>query len=54
MWQVIIHGTFTIAVLIMAYADLIVERKLKMGHGEGMADDTKEKTAPTSSATGSH
>ncbi len=45
MWQVIIHGTFTVAVLIMAYADLIVERKLKMGHGEGM-EATEGKEAP--------
>ncbi len=54
MWQVIIHGTFTIAVLIMAYADLIVERKLKMGHGEGMAEDTKEKISPTTPAAATH
>jgi uncharacterized protein (TIGR00645 family) len=30
MWQIIIHAVFTVAVLIMAWADLLVERKLAM------------------------
>ncbi len=32
MWQVIIHLTFVISTIILAYADLLLERKLSMAH----------------------
>jgi uncharacterized protein (TIGR00645 family) len=36
MWQVIIHLTFVVSTIILAYADLLLERKLKMAHGENV------------------
>lgn len=33
MWQVIIHVTFIVTTLLLAWSDLIFERKLKMAHG---------------------
>jgi uncharacterized protein (TIGR00645 family) len=35
LWQVIIHGVFVVAVLLLAYADLIVEKKVAMGNHGG-------------------
>ena len=38
MWQVIIHLTFVISTIILAYSDLLLEKKLVMAHREGIAD----------------
>jgi len=38
MWQVIIHLTFVVSTIILAWADLILERKLVMAHRAGVAD----------------
>lgn len=36
--QIVIHAVFTVAVLIMAWADLMVERKVEMQGGHGKKD----------------
>ena len=38
MWQVIIHLTFVISTIILAWSDLLLERKLVMAHKTGLAD----------------
>ena len=38
MWQVIIHLTFVISTIILAYSDLLLEKKLVMAHREGIED----------------
>ena len=42
--QIVIHAVFTVAVLIMAWADLMVERKVEMqgGHGKKDSEPTGE------------
>jgi uncharacterized protein (TIGR00645 family) len=45
--QIIIHGVFTVAVLIMAWADLVVEKKIAMGnHSEGFGSKGGDGAAP--------
>ena len=38
MWQVIIHLTFVVSTIILAWSDLLLERKLVMAHKTGLAD----------------
>jgi uncharacterized protein (TIGR00645 family) len=38
MWQVIIHLTFVISTIFLAWADLLLEKKLVMAHHEGIDD----------------
>ena len=38
MWQVIIHLTFVISTIILAWSDLLLERTLVMAHKTGLAD----------------
>ena len=36
MWQVVIHLTFVISTIILAWSDLLLEKKLVMAHHEGV------------------
>lgn len=38
MWQVVIHLTFVVSTIILAWSDLLLERKLVMAHKTGLAD----------------
>ncbi len=38
MWQVIIHLTFVISTIILAWSDLLLERKLVMAHKTGLSE----------------
>ena len=38
MWQVLIHLTFVISAVFLAWADLLLEKKLAMAHREGIED----------------
>jgi len=38
MWQVIIHLTFVVSTIILAWSDLLLEKKLVMAHHEGVED----------------
>ena len=38
MWQVIIHLTFVISTIILAWSDLLLEKKLIMAHREGVEE----------------
>jgi uncharacterized protein (TIGR00645 family) len=38
MWQVVIHLTFVLSTIILAWSDLLLERKLVMAHKTGLAD----------------
>lgn len=37
-WQVIIHLTFVISTIILAWSDLVLEKKLALAHREGIED----------------
>lgn len=38
MWQVIIHLTFVVSTIILAWSDLLLEKKLAMAHKAGLED----------------
>ncbi len=38
MWQVVIHLTFVVSTIILAWSDLLLEKKLVMAHREGVDD----------------
>lgn len=38
MWQVVIHLTFVLSTIFLAWADLLLEKKLAMAHREGIED----------------
>ncbi len=38
MWQVLIHITFVLSTIILAWADLLLEKKLALAHKEGIED----------------
>jgi uncharacterized protein (TIGR00645 family) len=38
MWQVVIHLTFVVSTIILAWSDLVLEKKLALAHREGIED----------------